>query len=299
MIAGSNVFRLLAAQWLRQTVGQQVGQAIRGAIQGELEARNAAEQAGQEALPPSDLAVLFALEHESGGFVDVLSQSVTTRCAALVEHYGLLGTRRVVVGETGGGREAAYRAALDLIAMHRPPWVITAGFAGGLTAATRQGHIVLASSVVDETGREWKIPGSWGTPTGSVHVGRLLTVDRLIRTTAEKADLAARHGAIACDMETAGIVRACEEKGVRCLSVRIISDGLEDELPPEIERILEQQSLAQKLGAATGAVFRRPSSVKDMWNLRERALIASDRLAKFLTQLIPQIVRENPERSAP
>ena len=82
----------------------------------------------------------------------------------------------------------------------------------------------------------------------------------------------------------------------QALGVKSVSRAKKAEL---IEKILEQQSLAQKLGAATGAVFRRPSSVKDMWNLRERALVASDRLAKFLTQLIPQIVRENPERSAP
>ena len=68
----------------------------------------------------------------------------------------------------------------------------------------------------------------------------------------------------------------------RFLSVRIISDGLDDRLPPEVERMLDQHSLAGKLGAATRAIFQRPGSVKDMWKLQEIAHRASDRLANFL-----------------
>lgn len=294
------MFRALAAQWLRQQVGQTAGQtirqAVRGAVQSEIEALAARQSDGTphadatpQTLPRCDLAVLFALNQESGGLIDLLSGTVTTRCSAVVEHCGMLDNQRIVVGETGVGKEAAYRATLDLLETHRPPWLISAGFAGGLVPEIRAGHFVLASSVVDLAERAWAIPGSWGQPSGSVHVGKIITVDRLIRTTAEKADLAQRSGAIACEMETAGVLQACRERDTRCISVRIITDGLDDELPREIETIIEQRSLAQKVGAVTGAVFRRPSSVKDMWNLHERALVASDRLAKFIATLIPQL----------
>ena len=40
---------------------------------------------------------------------------------------------------------------------------------------------------------------------------------------------------------------------------------------------------------AAGAIFNRPSSVKDMWNLREEAIKASDRLAKFLEGTVEQL----------
>ena len=81
----------------------------------------------------------------------------------------------------------------------------------------------------------------------------------------------------------------CSDEKVRFLSVRIISDGVDDELPIEIERLLDQPSFAGKLGAAAGAIFRRPSSVKDMWKLKEDAIQASDRLAKFLAGTIRQL----------
>jgi adenosylhomocysteine nucleosidase len=66
------------------------------------------------------------------------------------------------------------------------------------------------------------------------------------------------------------------------LAIRIISDAVDDELPPEIEHLLKQKSLAGKLGAAAGAMLKRFSAAKDLWKLREDALKASDRLAKFL-----------------
>ena len=127
-----------------------------------------------------------------------------------------------------------------------------------------------------------------------LHSGRLLTVDELIRTRAEKEHLGQAHHALGCDMETMAVAQACRDEKVRFLSVRVISDSLDDELPKEIERLMDQKSLASKLGAATGAVFNRPSSVKDMWQLKEQALKSSDRLGKFLTGTIAQLPVEEP-----
>src|SRR6185295_15522441 len=96
-----------------------------------------------------------------------------------------------------------------------------------------------------------------------------------------------------CDMETFGVAEVCQERGVPLLAIRIISDGVDDELPSEIENLLAQKTLAGKLGAAAGAVFRRPSAAKDLWRLREDALKASDRLAKFLVGVVGQLESAN------
>ena len=90
-------------------------------------------------------------------------------------------------------------------------------------------------------------------------------------------------------METFAVAKACAAAGRRLLSVRIISDAVDDELPPEIEHLLHQKTLAGKLGAAAGAVLNRFSAAKDLWQLREDALKASDRLAKFLVGVVEQL----------
>jgi adenosylhomocysteine nucleosidase len=56
-----------------------------------------------------------------------------------------------------------------------------------------------------------------------------------------------------------------------------------------LENLLEQKTLAGKVGAAAGAVLKRFSAAKDLWQLREDALKASDRLAKFLAGVVGQL----------
>ena len=88
------------------------------------------------------------------------------------------------------------------------------------------------------------------------------------------------------------VAEVCRRHRTRFLSVRVISDALDDQLPPELERLVNHSSIAGKLGAATRAIWQRPSIVKDMWRLRETAQRASDRLARFLTGVVPQLHSE-------
>jgi adenosylhomocysteine nucleosidase len=170
---------------------------------------------------------------------------------------------------------------------------VSAGFAGALREDLRRGHIVMADSVTDLAGRSLQVGLTMDpqtvTATRGLHVGRVLTVNQIIRTVAEKRALGEAHGALACDMETTAVAEACRRHKTRFLSVRVISDALDDELPPELEALVNQKSTAGRLGAAAGAVFRRPSSVKDMWRLKEEAIKASDRLAKFLESVLRQL----------
>jgi adenosylhomocysteine nucleosidase len=207
---------------------------------------------------------------------------------------GILGGKRFVVAESGVGRAAAGRATEDVIKIHRPRWVVSAGFAGALVSDLHRGHMLMADSVMDEQRRPlevgFRISRDDLAASPGLHVGRLLTVDQVIRHGAEKEALAKQYEAVACDMETIAVAQTCRRRRVGFLSVRIISDALDDTLPPEIERMLEQPNWAAKLGAATGAIFHRPASVKDMWRLRETALRMSDRLAQFLVGMLPQLI---------
>ena len=189
---------------------------------------------------------------------------------------------------SGPGRAAAERAIAALIAGHRPNWVVSAGFAGALVKDLQRGDLVVANQIMETGGGRLSIDFRLAETPG-VHVGSLLTVDRIVRTANERRRLADEHGAMAVDMETFAVAEACRREQIRFLSVRVISDALDDELPEDIEHLMQQQNLAGRAGAVTGAVFRRPSSLKDMWRLKETALVASDRLAKFLAETLGQL----------
>lgn len=242
---------------------------------------------------PCEAVFVFALGIESGGLVDLLQGSETSRHPHGIERAGKLGGREVAVIESGVGEKAAARATTEAIKFYQPKWVISAGFAGGLDEKLRRGHIVMANEVVN-LAREKLDVGLSLDPQSLVgmkglHAGRLLTVDTILREPAERRRLAEQYQAIACDMESFAVADACRRHNVPCLSIRVISDAVDDELPPEIEHLLKQKSLAGKLGAAAGAVWKRFSAAKDLWKLREDALKASDRLAKFLVGVLAQL----------
>lgn len=263
-------------------------------------ARKSIQQAVQQATSeqpvddaPCEVLVIFALSVESGGLVDLLENATTTKAATFVEHSGRLDGRRVIVVNSGVGRKAAQLAARDAIRLYRPAWVISAGFAGGLVDAVRRGHMVLATHVIDPAGTTMEIGMNVDQATldanDRLHAGILVTVDEILATEEAKRAAGTAHEAIACDMETSAVAQVCAEEKVRLLSVRIVSDAVDDQLPPEVATLVSQKSWAGKIGAATGALLKRPSSALDMWQLREEALKATDRLAKFLRSMIQQL----------
>lgn len=265
-------------------------------------------QEGAEAAPPEPCQVgfVFALGIESGGLEDLLEDSQQTRGDSFRMVEGSLSGRRVAIIKTGVGQVAAARGAAALIAGHRPQWVISAGLAGALHPDLQRGDLLFADAVLGADGSRvslgasalTKAPAAEVRSAGTeqklphksrVHVGQLLTVDQVVRLPHQKRELGQKHQALAVDMESLAVAGVCVREQTSFLSVRIISDSVDDELPAEIERVLDQKSAARRAGAALGAILNRPGSLGDMLKLKEQALTASDQLAQVLAQLVQRL----------
>jgi len=277
------VWQAFVQNWLRNRAQQ-------AATRAAFDAVNQAESSRQAGPAAVDVAVVAALGMELGGLIDRLPGAVTIQGSGFRAHFSDVRGRGLLLVESGVGRERAARAATAVIEGHAPRWVISAGFAGGLAPQVNRYDMVVGNSVANEAGERLALDMKLD-PAGQrgLHVGRLLTVDRIVRTPQEKGALAARHDALAVDMETYAVAQVCRSERTRFMAVRVISDAAQDELPRDVERLIERKTMAGKLGAAAGAIVRRPNSVKDLWRLKEQALIATDRLAGFLLSLIEQL----------
>lgn len=197
---------------------------------------------------------------------------------------------RIAFAQCGMGPELATRGTHALIDAHSPEWVISAGFSGALLPGMRVGDIVVGDAIAGIGGQllnlDVKMPAD---PAKGLYVGRLLMVESVVRTVQEKQELAKQHEAIAVDMESLSVARVCQERKKKFLAVRVISDDLSADLPPEILTVVGSTGTL-RLGAALGAVWKRPGSIKDMWQLRESANSAASRLATFLEGIIGQLV---------
>jgi adenosylhomocysteine nucleosidase len=280
--------------WLARHLIQHVAQEkIRDTVVAAAQERVAeALGARQTPAPPvqCEVGLVFALEHESGGTEDALAEPSSTKGSGFMAICGRLAGRPVVVMRSGAGRDRAAKATEALLAGHRPSWVISAGFAGGLDRRLRRGDILLPTEVADESGRllpiEQKIDLATLPEPQRIHVGRLLTADHVVRLPREKAELGHKHHALAVDMESLAVVEVCRARNVPVLVVRIVSDAVDDTLPADIERLVNQKTPAARWGAALGTVVNRPGSLKDMLALQETALEATDRLARLLARIV-------------
>ncbi|MGE3316966.1 MAG: 5'-methylthioadenosine nucleosidase [Planctomycetaceae bacterium] len=237
----------------------------------------------------ADIGIVSALPIELAAFFD--------RCEKVRRYSGddfsFRGGRydriRIVAAHCGMGFARARRATHALIDAHSPPWVLSCGFSGALAPEIACGHVVMANAICDQHGNELKIDLNLpDNPKSGVHVGRLLTADAIVRRVDEKKELGQKHQAVAVDLESLAVAQVCRERNVRFMAIRVISDDLAADLPEEILSLVGSTG-SVRFGAALGAVFKRPSSVKQMWKLRENANRAAETMADFLDGVVRQL----------
>ena len=279
------MLRSLLQAWLQNAAKEKVRQAVVQAARGQM-TQAAAEPALAEGPKPCHVGVVMALGIESGSLEDRLEGCLTIRGDGFAAREGGLGGRRVVLVLSGAGRNQAARATEVLIDGHKPQRVVSAGFAGGLCPKLKRNDILIANRIVLAGGGELPLDlpadvAALGERPG-VYLGALLSTDHVVRLPQQKRLLFDRHAALAVDMETFAVAEVCRRREVPFLSVRVINDTADEELSHDVEHLLAQKSGAAQWGAALGAIWRRPGSVKDLYQLRENALVAAERLAKFL-----------------
>ncbi|MEI7923721.1 MAG: nucleoside phosphorylase [Planctomycetota bacterium] len=233
----------------------------------------------------ADIGIIAALPLETAELIDLLKKVRKYKAQGQTVYEGLRGDRVVTVIHSGMGRERARKAAEHLIFGHRPYWIIHPGFGGGLDACLKPADVILPTEIVNANGDLVEVPIRPELLPEGIRTGRLLTVDKILRTPDEKANWHQKTGAIAVDMESFAVADLCRSMNLRWVGLRVITDTQLEELPPEILTITGPTG-AFRLGATIGALWARPSAIKDLLKLRESAQIASEKIAHYVIHLI-------------
>jgi adenosylhomocysteine nucleosidase len=237
----------------------------------------------------ADIGIVCAVPMELGPFLSRCERQRSYTERNLTFRGGLYDGIRIVVVESGAGMAKAERAAVDLMEVHSPQWMLSCGFAGALQPQLAVGDIVAVNQSVDEHGGELQIDLKMASdPSRRLHVGKLVTVEKIVRTVAEKHALCEQTGGLAVDMETFAVARACQQLHRKFLAFRVISDDLSADLPPEVMSIFGDTG-AVRFGAVVGSLWKRPSSITDLFRLREQATQAAEHLADFLDGVVKQL----------
>lgn len=242
---------------------------------------------------PVDAGIVMADTAEAGSLIDRLTETTTLHGNGFTVHVGSVAERRVAVAISGDDPHSAAYATQAIIDGHQPAWLFAAGFANSLTADVSAGDVVLADRVLDGQGHRLQLDlnvdrASLEAIRGT-HVGAVLSSAVIPASNAEDTTTDSPPPTLCADIQTFAVAEVCRQNKTPCLVVRAITKAADEQTPSDIQHLNNQATVAGKLGAATGAVWRRPSSVKDMWHDKEVALQSSKRLADFLSGMLAQL----------
>ena len=270
----------------------------------------------QRERPDAEIGFLFALEIESGGLQDRMQQTKTVRSPGFKAVYGEVSGRQSVVIITGPGKANAENGARILAEYHSGlRCIVSAGFAGGLVEGFARNETVLVERVIEQlpdTEKTEEVKNKTAAQHSASHLAKvrldkkmnqylaesfepplrrasLLTVGRMVHDPEIKSGLHESTGAELVDMESYAVARVCSENGIPLIGVRIIIDPVDERLPEDVEPLMEKTTLARKTGQVIGTLWRRPSSLKDMFRLNENAQTASQLLGQTLVEVIEKL----------
>lgn len=240
-------------------------------------------------LAQADIGIVCALPIELGAFMARCEKVKKYTGGEFVFRGGFYDGIRIAVVEAGMGYSRARRATQALLDGHSPKWLLSCGFSGALRDDVPIGSIVVGNSIVDQHGQclqiDLQMPAD---PARKLFVGRLLTTDEMVRSVEQKRQLEEQHAALAVDLESLAVAQVARERKTRFLAIRVISDDLSADLPPEVMSIVGATG-SVRFGAAIGSIWKRPAAIKDLWRLREQAQTAASQLASFLDGVVLQL----------
>lgn len=188
---------------------------------------------------------------------------------------GELNGRQVALVANGPGTKLA-GIALDVVSGRESmDALISTGYCGALDPALEPCDIFAATEVIG-AGRA-ALPASGR----AFKTGRLISVDRVISTAAEKSELS-QSGADAVEMEAAAVAQRASRYGVPFYAVRVVTDTASESLPLDFNQMRAPDGRFSRVKIVAAALRRSSTVIPELIKLNHRTKRASRALGDFL-----------------
>ncbi|HUA38964.1 MAG TPA: hypothetical protein VMA35_11285 [Candidatus Sulfopaludibacter sp.] len=245
--------------------------------------------------------ICFALKEEAAPFrkiaagksgISILLTGIGRENAKKSVHEFLTGGASVPASHSGDDSPDQGRLASALAA---PGLVLTCGFAGGLNPDLKLGDVIfelpdrrheLPKSPSDAKIRDSQssslrdsLAAAGATPA------KFFCANRIATTIAEKKKLRDETGADAVEMESATLHAVCRERGIPCVTVRVISDTANEDLPLDFNALAKPDKNLD-YGKLFLAIAKSPGKIGELMQLQKNTKFAAGRLAEVLAKVI-------------
>ena len=193
------------------------------------------------------------------------------------------------IATLGDGRGRAVRALESLLSEQRYAGVLLIGFAGALDPELSVGDLVLAAEIASSTNHRVYLtrPALKGVAPG----GRVISTLQLAGR-AEKKRLSqdAAGGAVVVDLESHALAGVAAVRELPFAVLRIVSDRLDEALPPAIVRAQREDGSVSRL-KILGSALLRPWEIPGLISMGRRA----SRLSALLAEALVSALRDHPQ----
>ena len=163
-----------------------------------------------------------------------------------------------------------------------PSFMFTCGFAGGLNPDLKLGDVVF------ETGNQSETPHVVSYErlvAAGAKPAKFFCADRIATTVAEKKALRAETGADVVEMESAAIQAVCAEHGIPCVTLRVISDTADEDLPLDFNALAKPDK-SLDFGKLAWAIAKSPGKIGALMALQKKTSFAAQQLSAVLAKVI-------------
>jgi nucleoside phosphorylase len=214
-------------------------------------------------------------------YTGILARSVDPKPARLAVDWARsarIGGHDVLLVANGAGQVRAGTAVETASPFFRPDAVMSTGFCGALDASLAIADVVVGTSASYGALEYLFQPVDSGAPHCQ---GAICSIDHVAQTGAEKARLYA-SGAIAVEMEAAGVARCAEEFDLPVYCVRAVTDLADEDMANDFNGALRPDGHFDTI-RILGSALRHPwVRVPELIRLRQRCVRAAHVLGDFI-----------------
>ena len=228
------------------------------------------------------IAVTFALPAESSEFLLRLRDRTGAERNGVRIVRGKMADQTIEVLHTGVGEKVCRKRVEKFLQDQQFDLLISSGFAGALSDELKVGDLFLAKnfSILD-LNRKLSLLASL-----PIHMADLLTVHALIDSSDERNRIARESGAAAVDMETEFIARACAERAIPLLSLRVITDSPREPFPAPMKVLFDVEQQRTRLLTLAAFFLAHPNRVSRMVQFARSIARAQKILASALVAVV-------------
>ena len=185
----------------------------------------------------------------------------------------------LAVLHTGMGKENTDRNLRSFLRTEKPPsQIISSGFAGGLNPKLRAETVVM-------DGKDNTLPNA-ALESLDIHRGTFFCADRIAVTTDEKQQLWQSTKRDAIEMESGTIHEIAQAHHIPCLTLRVISDPADIELPLDFNQLVTRD-MKMNYPKLISHLILNPGKISNLIRFNQSIQQSAKRLAETLSALLP------------